>query len=388
MHYLITDLNIKLDGHKFGFVQNIIDFLALKAYPHHFTFLVNRAEDFTLKDPGQPHITLLYLSDKEQETFRTEKRLLKKSAIQWQLIQTCANRVKAGHVVLMELDLYQVAIGKCRTSFDISGIWFRPHLRTESDSTSVKDMMKHKLWMIQKDLLIRTALRNSRLKKVFVLNDEKVAGEMNKKYGQRFFHLPDPVFDYTPEQGLNIREHYNVERGRMIFLIFGYIDQRKNVLNIVEAMNALTGDEAARVCLLITGKFEPGFEEKIREKAVPGHQYQLIMNDSFVSDGEMECLFGQSDVSLRMNVGFYGSSGIIGTAAKYNKPSIVSDFGIVAELTEQYGLGVLVNPHNIQAIKRKIRHYLETPADRRINGQTYYLSHDRKAYVNTLLELE
>lgn len=387
MNYLIADLNIKLDGHKYGFVQNIIDYLSEKSYPHSFYFLVNRSPEFVLKDPAKENIKIIYLTQAEQSAAEQSAKLLKKSSIQWQVIVSYCNTLKIDRLVLMELDLYQVALGRKASPFEISGIWFRPHCRSLPEHNTIKDVLKHKLWMIQKEVLIKSALRNRNLQKVFVLNDKKVVDQMNDRCHQRFFYLPDPVFDYPYDKNFSIRKAYDIEEGRVIFLLFGYIDERKNVQNIIRALNLLDEKDAARICLLIIGKFAPGFREILTGEFKPGKAYQVVMNDQFVSDSEMESVFEQCDVSLRMNVNFFGSSGIIGTAAKYNKPSIVSDFGIVAELTEQYKLGELVDPYDVSEVKEMISYYLNHPQNRQIDGQAYYEAHNREAYVKTLLDL-
>ncbi len=387
MNYLIADLNIKLDGHKYGFVQNIIDYLSEENYPHSFYFLVNKSPEFVLKDPAKENIRIICLTDAEQSASDLESKLLKKSSLQWQFISAYCSRLEIDRLILMELDLYQVALGRKASPFEISGIWFRPHCRSLPEHNTIKDVLKHKLWMIQKEVLIRSALRNRNLQKVFVLNDNKVVDQMNHRCHQRFFYLPDPVFDYPHDAGFNVRKAYDIEEGRVVFLLFGYIDERKNVQNIIRALNTLEDKDAEKVCLLIIGKFAPGFQKILTSEFKQEKAYQVVMNDQFVSDSEMESVFEQCDVSLRMNINFFGSSGIIGTAAKYNKPSIVSDFGIVAELTEKYKLGELVDPYSISGIKEKILYFLAGPQNRQIDGQAYYKAHDREAYVKTLLDL-
>jgi glycosyltransferase involved in cell wall biosynthesis len=101
----------------------------------------------------------------------------------------------------------------------------------------------------------------------------------------------------------------------------------------------------------------------------------------------MESTFMQSDVILRMNINFFGSSGIVGQAANHNKPCIVSDNGVMAEQVEKYKLGKIIDPYDINAIKETIIYFLQDPAVRKINGSHYRQTHDLQAFGSTLLSI-
>ncbi|AWV98944.1 glycosyltransferase [Arcticibacterium luteifluviistationis] len=387
MNYLIVDLNIQLDGHKIGFVQQTLNWLA-KNQPEHkgtFHFLVNTE----LQIPESANIKVEVLKPHTTANFEA-KTALKKYKKQWDFIKLKAGQFDAQRIVLMEFDIYQVAIGNdSKTGFDISGIWFRPYFRQVSLSKSIIPTIKFKIAKWRKQAMFRLALRNKNLHQIFILNDKVTVNAINEKHGERLFYLPDPVFNYDISETIDIRKKYGIDKSKAIFLIFGHIDDRKNVVNILKSLEALPKEMQSEIVLLMIGKvgreYKPVLEEALNKSRC---NFQILQNDKFVSDDEMEALFAQSDLILRMNVNFFASSGIIGMAAKYNKPSLVSNYGIVADLTKEYELGLEVNPEDITAISKKFSDFINSENKWKIDGQQYYKDHGTEAFVTTLLDLK
>lgn len=382
MKFLITDLNIKLDGHRYGFMNNLLHYAGENFRDDEFVFLTNLSEDFRLEG-HYSHIQTLQLSPEEQSAIDTGLSALKKARLEWEIISQYALDVKADRVILMFLDSYQAEIGKSKTPFRISGIWFAPYSRMEAEGDSIGQKAKMLLTKTRKKLTMEWALRNPALDKVFILNDEEMPGWLNK--GEtRFYTLPDPYFEYPAVPGYNLRVRYGIPAENLVFLQFGYIDERKNLENIVLAFNALAPETARKTTLLVIGKFKPGFKEHLL--SLKKGEYQVIFRDEFVSDEEMESSFAQSDVILRMNINFFGSSGIIGAAAQHNKPVIASDTGVMAGIVTRYGLGTIVNPYHIEEIAAAVTAFHTHPSGRVIDGSRYRTTHDLKAFAETLLK--
>ena len=375
MKYLITDLNITLNGHKFGFVNNLLHYAGKNRPEDEFIFLVNRSADFALES-RYPHVQVIAPSEEEQQRIQNQPGLLKKSAAEWALIDREARRHNCERLILMELDLYQVAIGRAAVPYAISGIWFRPYARMEPEAPGLLHRLRFLKSKLQKKLVMRLALRNPSLDKIFILNDEEMPGWLDAK---RFFTLPDPWFDYPAATGFDLREKYGIPSDHLILLQFGYADERKNNENIVAALN---GIPHSAITLLVIGRFKPGYEAEL--KNLKTGAFRLITRDEFVSDEEMESTFQQSDVILRMNVNYFGSSGVVGIAARYNKPVIVSDTGVMAGLVAKYRLGDTVDPTDIAAIRELfLRYRLALPVT---DGSAYRDTHDLRAFAETLLE--
>jgi glycosyltransferase involved in cell wall biosynthesis len=383
MRILITDLNIKLDGHKFGYVSNLLKYIESLPSDNEYFILVNFSKEFKLKS-HKTNVKILQTSEAQQTVILAQKHYYQKSAEEWKIICSECIKHRINHLVLMELDPYQVEIGKRFTPFTIAGIWFRPYSRMQKEGPGPKNQLNFWRTIIQKKLIINWALRNKNLKKVFILNDEAMPNWLNPT---RFFHLPDPYFEYALIPNFNIRKHYSIADNNLILLQFGNMDVRKNNENILEALNKMEEKRASKITLLIIGKFKEGYLNKIKSLIPENTKYQIVIKNEFVSDDEMESTFMQSDVILRMNVNFFGSSGIVGQAANHNKPCIVSNNGVMAEQVEKYKLGAIIDPYDVEAIKKTILDYLENPETRKVDGSFYRETHDLKAFGSTLLKI-
>ncbi len=384
MNFLITDLNIKLDGHKLGFIKNLVQYIEKKSLNNIYHFLVNNSEIFQISKSNSENIKIHTLTLEEKSSFEKDIRFLEKAQIQWNIIKKYAAELTINHLVLMELDPYQVAIGKEKTRFSISGIWFRPYHRMQPEKENLLAKARYIIYKNQKKITIFFALRNKNLLKVYVLNDELLTGLPKNN---RFFYLPDPCFQYPHLKDFDLRKNYGVPAGNLILLQFGYIDERKNSENILLALNSLEPEISSNITLLIIGKFSENYEQKLLNLKRISSEYQLVTMDSFISDSEMESTFSQSDVILRMNLNFYGSSGVVGNAANHNKPCIVSSYGVMADQVHKYHLGKIINPTHINEIRNTIIFYLKNPQNRIIDGKNYRESHSAEAYANTLLQV-
>ena len=381
MRILITDLNIKLDGHKYGYVNNLLSFIEKQTTNNEYFILTNYSTEFQLESTKK-NITILFTTAEQQETIGSQKHYFQKSGKEWEIIDQHCIENKIEHLILMEIDPYQVEIGKKKTPYNIAGIWFRPYARMQKEGPGLKNQINFWRTVIQKKWIMKWALTNKNLKKVFILNDEAMPNWLDHR---RFFYLPDPYFEYHIIPDFNLRERYNIPSENLILLQFGNMDERKNNENIIAALNEMNPEKARKITLLIIGKFKAGYLEKIKTLIPEESKYQTIIKDEFVSDEEMESTFKQSDVILRMNINFFGSSGIVGQAANHNKPCIVSNNGVMAEQVEKYKLGKIIDPYDVNTIKETIIFYLDNPAERKIDGSYYKQTHNLEAFGSTLL---
>jgi glycosyltransferase involved in cell wall biosynthesis len=385
MKYLFVDLNISLDGHKLGFMQNTLNYLASKNDENSYLFLANNSGDFKIQIPEKnKNIEVIYTTAEQRVLISDQKRTLQKAKIEWDIVYQTASKNAVHHVIMMDLDLYQISIGLKQTPFYVSGIWFRPYLRLQPDNLSLKAKIRCEILKLQKKLTVKIALRNKNLCKIFILNDETMPLEL-KSVSDRFQYLPDPIFPYSQLAGFNARKYYSIPDNNLIFLQFGFIDDRKNNENIIKALHLLPDNIASKTSLLIIGKFEKDYLQKINKWQGQNAKFQLITRNEFVSDAEMESTFAQSDVILRMNHTFAGSSGIVGIAASHDKPCIVSDFGVMADQVAKYELGLIINPNDPKAISEGIISFFEDKTKLKIDGSAYRNTHDVQAFVETLL---
>ncbi|MBK9508448.1 MAG: glycosyltransferase [Cytophagaceae bacterium] len=203
----------------------------------------------------------------------------------------------------MEFDLYQLGIAFTRFRFKVSGIWFRPYHRMQPENNSFKSKLNYLKHIIQKKITFLPTLLNSRLSKVFVLNDENVKSFYGI-FSKKIFYLPDPVFIYQKEESFDLRKKYGIPPNNMILLQFGHMEERKNNENIIKALDKIPSEISKNITLLLIGKFISGYEQKVKSLVTESSVFQLITHNQFISDEEMEATFAQADVILRMNLNF------------------------------------------------------------------------------------
>jgi len=386
MNYLLVDLNIQLNGHKLGFVQETLNWLNRYANNsgHHFHFLVNHE----LNTPSSQHVSVHYLEEDLHAKLQ-ETRSLVRYRKQWKYIKVKANQLEVSQLILMEFDIYQMAIGNdSKVNFDINGIWFRPFYRQKVIGSSLLEKLKFGIAKIRKKITFKLALRNPNLKQVFILNDAETVEKLNSNQTAKLVYLPDPVMDPIVKSVVDVRKKYGIEKEKNIFLIFGYIDDRKNVPNVLRALNKLPRAYQLKISLLLIGKVANNYAPILRDSFLENEsEVQIIENNEFVSNDEMNALFQSSSLVLRMNINYFASSGIIGMAAKYNKPSLVSNYGVVADLTKAYSLGKEEDPLDITALSNHFIDFIGNPDDWKINGSSYCENHSMSKFVTTLLGL-
>jgi glycosyltransferase involved in cell wall biosynthesis len=384
MRILITDLNIKMDGHKYGFMSNLLKYIESQNSNNQYFILINYSTEFKL-EPNNSKVKIHSTSQNQQSVISSQKHYFQKSAEEWKIINEFCLKNEINHLVLMEIDPYQIEIGKKKTPFSIAGIWFRPYARMQKEGPGLRDQIVFWRTILQKKLTIKCALWNENLKKIFILNDEAMPNWLDNR---RFFYLPDPYFEYEIIENFDIRERYKIPKDNLILLQFGNMDERKNNENVIAALNQFDDENAQKITLIIIGKFMKGYQKKIKGLISENSKIQTIIKDEFVSDEEMESTFMQSDVILRMNINFFGSSGIVGQAANHNKPCIVSNNGVMAEQVEKYKLGKIIDPYDINAIKEAINYYLQNPGERQIDGSYYRITHNLETFGSTLMNVQ
>ncbi len=386
---LICDFNVGPFGHNLGYIQNFYTFLQSNSSNQHFHFLLNpKAKEVFKVSPPNNNLTLDFVEDSTFQSFENENPKIKFEN-QWNFIVEFGNNLGIERLILMMFDPYQECIGKSITPFKISTIYFLAHYRFTKPNAGFIE--KSKLWFRRKrkEWIIKRALRNKNLDRIYILNDKKAVKDANNSIKNVFYYLSDPILDYPPKEDLLIRKKHQIENSKTIFLIFGAIDERKNITNLLKAFQQLPNKIAEKSSLLIIGKVEKVFNSHFEELIASTNKIQpnlnLIIENRFVDDGEMESYFSQSDVILRMNLNYFNSSGVLGNAAKYNKPSLVSDYGLVAELTKTYHLGKLANPENIDEIKSVITDFIENPQLLKIDGSEFYNVHHKDNIFKELI---
>ncbi len=393
MRIIICDIYVRLVGHNLGHIQNILRFLENHPSNDEYIFLLNPdAQNIPSVKTTAKNVKITFFTEEEFAPFNSGMTIIKSTQIIWKHITRYATDYQANRVIMMMLDMFQHTIGSSRFPCQISGIMFNPYPRVIPQDSTLRAKQKSTITKARKLFTTWWMCRNAQLKKVFIFNDRETIKNMNETLGTKIFtYLPDPVYDYPTREGLVIREKYKIAAHKKIFLAFGFIDEKKNVVNLLKAMQQLTADDAENTCLLVVGKIHEANRAALMQaldtaKAIRP-ELQVELESRFVDDDEMEAYVGQSDVVSVAYINFFSSSGVIGLAARHNKPVLATKFGVVGDLTREYNLGITVDGFNPEEIKQAIISFQNTKNTYPERASVFVKNHSSENFIKSLLEI-
>lgn len=229
----------------------------------------------------------------------------------------------------------------------LSGIIYKIYLR--APKTGIRGVIDRFRYTVM--------AHNGSVDKVFILNDPRSAGALNKIYKtNRFTALADPVPAPDMEKVKNLRSELDVPASSVIFLHFGAMDTRKGTLEILKAINLLPSEKLYGKCFIFAGRVSNDIKEQFytlvddaKEKGA-----QIIVKDEFCSYELLFSLCYTSDCILIPYLLTDLSSGALGYAALFGKPVIGPKTGLIGELIEDNKLGIPIDTITPESIVNKI----------------------------------
>jgi glycosyltransferase involved in cell wall biosynthesis len=288
---------------------------------------------------------------------------------EWNIFCKYAQKLQTNYAVIMYLDTYAlpIAFGP-QSPCAFSGIYFRPtfHYSTFANyQPSWKKTMQH--W--REKITIDRILHRSQLRSLLSLDPFVVRSLKSHQHSNKVIHLADPV-DPQPATDLDImsfRSNLGIEQHRRVFLLFGALDERKGIYQVLDAIKLLPPAIAQNFCLLIVGKTNTTEQAQMQPKISALCQtqtVQIVELYDFIPEREVPKYFQAADVVLATYQCHAGMSGILLLAAAAGKPVLSSNYGLMGELVLHHQMGLAVDstvPAEIaQALSRCI---LEAPED-------------------------
>ncbi len=348
----------KNTGHHFEYIEAILKEVTRDIYRNSkYYFVLNNCMKSVIDEniSSGSNYEIIYIDDHILEKWG-RLNALSRSISEIYFIYTLCLKKKVKRVLFLMIDTYQYALGINRSLFydiSIEGILFKPYTRYDIDRTGLLRHVKSVLFRFYKWLGVAILMNNRSKKKIWILNDRKSSHIFNTDFQcNSFYYLPDPVRNLGKVKKYDLLEAYCVPKDNKILVIFGSISPFKNIENILKALSIIN---TLSITLLIIGSWASNKYKKYINNLIDTYllertNLQIIVEDRYFEDEEVDFLISKSHCVLIPYINFYFSSGVLGRSSSLGKPVIASKIGLCEELVESYSLGLTIDPHNPEKI--------------------------------------
>lgn len=350
---MIPNKNILLfepdsSGHHPGYLYHLIIYFLENDYPFNLEVLV--APDFfekhlqIIQKTISPSVKWLKISDSEFEKWQKikAKSVTKRSFFEWELLRKYIIQTKSVYAFLMYIDYLQIAlITQKNLPCPVSGILFRPTL-INYPSHSFKELANS--W--RKNLTLKYFVQHKALDSLFNLDPFATDYIYKNWQTNKVKFLPDPVQVYPPSKSVDeLKTELKIEPNRKVFLIFGFLDSRKGISEVMESISNITKEKSSKGTLLIVGPWEESEKKKFDstvDNILQNSYFQVIIKDEFIQDEDIQSYFEVSDYILALYTKHIGMSAIMVRAAAAQKPFLTHNFGLMGKIVIENQLGMIV----------------------------------------------
>ncbi|HJU10701.1 MAG TPA: glycosyltransferase [Candidatus Binataceae bacterium] len=221
--------------------------------------------------------------------------------------------------------------------------------------------------LIWRKSLLKRSLRNPSLRTLFCLDPWSIPYIEKLTSRVSVIALPDPVREYSERADpVHLRRRLGVETGRKLMLFFGELSRRKGTFQLLESLRLLSPADAKRLTVLMAGPIPAADRSLIRSRANRLKNVnicQLIIEDRFVPDHEIQNLFNASDLVIAPYQHHIGMSAVLVRAAMARKPIIGPNHGVLAALIRGQRLGLAVDTSSPVKIANAIGYCLSRPSE-------------------------
>lgn len=350
-------------GHRSEYIRHLMKFINSQKDLHgEYMFILNEKMSELLGELCMSSNYFINFIDFDNiDPTKKHRNLITKSFWEWKLISgLISKQMTIQEIIFMNIDPYLVLVASPqfkKFNLAVKGILFQPYIHFKEIDGGITFFIKNvvKNYIFQK----YSIFMNSNIIKIFILNDRKGVDLMNKQVKNVFFNLPDPIENDISSINVatttKIKEKYAIKGDNKNLLVFGSIDDRKNIITIIDSLRLLPPEIKKNIHLIIAGKFY----ENVRESYIQHiekykNEISIIYNDAFVNAEEREPLFQSCDLVLMAYVNFFSASSVLGHSIIHNKNVLASNKGIIGRIVTENNIGITVDPTNPNEIKEAI----------------------------------
>jgi glycosyltransferase involved in cell wall biosynthesis len=394
--------DLALGGHHGNYIRYLIDYW----YEHNLSgslFIVVLPEFLEVHQDvveaiskyRHPQITIVTISEAEVENLNSRKTgfsRLRRNLQEWDLYCQYATSLQATTSLIMYLDTCEIPLFLGRASpCPFSGIYFRPTFHYIYFA-NYQSSWKNKLQQLREKLTLSRILRHPKLKTLFCLDPLAI------KYLDRFssrakiLHLPDPIeINRANPNTEKIKANLEIEPDRKVFLLFGALDGRKGIYQLLDAILLLPDELGKKLCLLLVGGTSDREQNIIETKVKTITQHkpvQIIQCYQFIPESNVTAYFQLADFVLAPYQKHAGMSGILLQSAAADKVILSSDYGLMGEMVKRYQLGLSFDSTNPEKIMKALTRCLLEPAvtlSDRVKMKEFVMQNSSKLYGSIIL---
>lgn len=316
-----------------------------------------------------PNIQLLPIKPEEKAALASRSSGMSRALCnfqEWRLFCNYAAELRAEQCLMMYLDTYELplALG-LKAPCPFSGIYFRPTFHYK-EFFNYTPSSKVKLQQAREKFALSRILRHPQLATLFCL-DPFAVKQLEKLHNQaNIVHLPDPI-KLDGNSGVSpdvLKKRLCIQPDRQVLLLFGALEGRKGIYQLIEAIALLSPALCEKLCLLLVGGTNPTERALIASKVQALRQdypIQIIEQYEFVPEQEVAAYFQLADVVLAPYQHHAGMSGILLHAAAAGKPVLSSDYGLMGELVQRHKLGLAIDSAKPQEIAIALTRLAQEP---------------------------
>ncbi len=266
-------------------------------------------------------------------------------------------------LLAMYLDHLQFALAapaprSRRGDITISGILFRPNLHLPLPTSA---SIRERLTQWRKKFLLQRMAAHPQLGTVFSL--DQLAVQTLKELDMRAVGLPDPIdpADNGPGQQA-MRRRFGIDLERTLFVLFGMLDRRKGLLEVLAALRLLTPLEQRSTAVLLAGPIANEIKQLVRTETAwltANSEVQCVVHDQLIPVSEAQSFISAADIVSAAYVGHVGSSAVLVRAAAAGRPVLCAASGNMGILARAHSLGITVEAHRPSEIANGIRCFLQ-----------------------------
>jgi glycosyltransferase involved in cell wall biosynthesis len=370
-HLMLFELSV--GGHYPGYIQHFVRYWSEQGLPGRLSvvvspqFIERHAEVVAVAQGSRRQVDFIPITAAEASALLPRQSPVHRAvrAFQsWQILCRYAAVLESTHCLIMYLDAFQSPLAwGAKAPCSVSGIYFRPSFHYSSLTgyqPSWKDRIQH--W--RERFILPRVLRHPQLQTVFCL-DPFAIRPLKQFHGHAAaVPLPDPVqiYNHSEDQVVQLQKDLGIQPGRLVFLMFGALDGRKGIYQLLDAILKVSPILCQKLCLLFVGPIEPRDRKLMQPRLAQIAEslpVQIILRNAFIPDREIQVYFQLADVILAVYQRHVGMSAILARAATAQTPVLASDYGLMGEVARRYKLGLTLDSTSPDEIAKGVTRLLE-----------------------------